>query len=327
MPALLPLTVPRAGRRPAARDASRQSSVRRAPNPLFVWGMFGVVAVEVFVTYSRLPARSLWRVSGTGLEGGASRAFVFLSYPVGLVAIAILLLALDRIRTRRLRALALLGMLCCIAGLAFVRTSNWDARPVNAIGAVGVAIDLLLTVVARDAWNAPAAPRTWRHRGWLAVTLAAVMFVIAVPAMAADLGYYLDRVPLLGSLYQTGAIRHEPGIVGAHDAVHHGHHEGMDGVLFVWSALLLWRYLPSFRSPRLRAIFGGWLAFLVCYGAAVALGDFWLEQIAKRGWTSWTFDVSYPELSSSWGLLVAATAALWLVAVRPSARNRADDRV
>ena len=40
--------------------------------------------------------------------------------------------------------------------------------------------------------------------------------------------------------------------------------------------------------------------------------DFWLEQIVKRGWTSWEIpDVTQPKLSVAWGLIVIAAAALW----------------
>ncbi len=288
--------------------------------PFAVWALFGIVAVEVFATYSRLPARELWRVSGTGLEGGASRVLVFLGYPVALVAIAILLLLLDRLPTRRLRLLALLSIGLCTVGFAFVRTSNWDARPVNAIGAAGVVLALLLTIAARRSHGRPT-PTGWDRGDWIRLALAAVMLVIAVPVMAADLGFYLDRVPVLGRLYETGAILHEPGVKVAHDAVHHGHHEGMDGVLFVWSALLLWRCLPTVANRRLRGLFGASLCVLLCYGAAEAFGDFWLEQIVKRGWTNWTFDVSYPALTPAWGILLAACAVLWAVTVWPGVRG------
>jgi hypothetical protein len=71
------------------------------------------------------------------------------------------------------------------------------------------------------------------------IAVAVGALVIAVPWLAAESGISFGGVPVLGTLYQTGELRTEPGGGAAHPAVHHGHHHGMDGVLLVWSALLL----------------------------------------------------------------------------------------
>ncbi|MEX2026950.1 MAG: hypothetical protein WEH44_06605, partial [Pirellulaceae bacterium] len=55
-----------------------------------VWVLFAGVATAIFVTYSRISAHELYHVSGSGLTGGASRALVFVNFPLALVAIAIL---------------------------------------------------------------------------------------------------------------------------------------------------------------------------------------------------------------------------------------------
>ncbi len=293
-----------------------RSRPRGSVAPFVVWALFGVVAVEIFVTYWRLPASVLWRVTGSGPVAGASRVLVFLGYPVALAAIAILVLLLDRLQGRFLRVLALVAIGLCAVGLAFVRDSNWDARPLNAIGAVGVTIAFLLTLAARSSPGRPV-EGGWDRGDWVRLALAVVLFAMAVPSMAADLGFYLDRVPLLGSLYQTGAIRSEPGIRDLHVAVHHGHHEGMDGVLLAWSALLLWRCIPTVVNRRLRALFRAVLALLLCYGVAVAFGDFWLEQVAKRGWTDWTVGIGFPALTPGWGIIVAAAAVIGIISARP----------
>ena len=75
-------------------------------------------------------------------------------------------------------------------------------------------------------------------------TLAIVLLVAALPWLAADLGLYSNGFPLLGRLFQSGQFLPErPGLPNFAPAVHHGHHHGMDGVLLVWTGLLLSRRL------------------------------------------------------------------------------------
>ena len=67
--------------------------MRRLPLEIpVVWLLFAVVALELVVTYARFDAGELYNVSGSGVEGGASRLLVFLNFPVALAAIAVLLL-------------------------------------------------------------------------------------------------------------------------------------------------------------------------------------------------------------------------------------------
>ncbi len=302
----------------------RQSSRHRASvhsrspgwiEPLLVWCLFGVVAIEILVTYSRLPAKVLYNVSGSGPTLGASRFLTFLSYPVALAAIVILLFLLDRPLSRPMTALALLAVGLCATGLFFVRQSNLNGRPVNAIAAAGVVMALVLTLVAP---RLPARSPERTRGGAFRLVLALLLLVLAVPVMAADLGFYLDRVPVLGWLYQTGALRREPGVKGLHVAVHHGHHEGFDGVLLAWSTLLLWPCLALTTHRRRAGLFGAFLVVMLCYGIAVAAGDFWLEQIVKRGWVSWQLpDVLLPGLTWGWAGLLVVSAALWAILVRP----------
>jgi hypothetical protein len=178
----------------------------RGREPLLLWALFGVVAVEILVTYSRLPARELYHVTGSGLEGGASRAVVFVNFPVALVAIAIA--ALSR------RRAALAGALLCtpVFWPGVVKQSSLDARWVNAVAAAGVVLVFATTVTAA---RAPSDPRGDRVR----IGIAVLALVVALPWLAAELGFFFP---------------------GPH--VHHGHHHGMDGVLLVLSALLLSRH-------------------------------------------------------------------------------------
>ncbi len=68
---------------------------------LVTWAMWAVVLAVIFVTYWRLPPDTraatddLYHVSGNGLVGGLSRVLVELNFPLALVAIVIVLVAVD----------------------------------------------------------------------------------------------------------------------------------------------------------------------------------------------------------------------------------------
>ena len=64
-------------------------------------------------------------------------------------------------------------------------------------------------------------------------------------------------------------------------AVHLGDHHGTDGILLAWTALALSRTVPTMpRAPQDRAVF--YLCLMLVYGLALALEDFWHEQLVKR---------------------------------------------
>jgi hypothetical protein len=294
----------------------------RLPELGIVWTLFAVVTVEIFVTYARLPASDLYHVTGTGVEAGASRALLFLNFPVALAAIAVLVVLLDRMETRGERALALLSFVLC-AAVFWPKIVNQDklyARWVNAIAAIGVALAFGLTLcVGRRGLVA----RLERRRGDLVrLALGVVLLALGLPWIAADLGFSFDGVPVLGTLYQTGALRTQLGDPVFHHAVHHGHHHGMDGVLLVTTALLLSRLVPAIRGRFLRGLLGGYLALLACYGAGNIANDFWLEQVTKRGWTLWEIpDVTTPKVTAAWAIIVVAAIVLWVWLVLPLVRE------
>jgi len=298
----------------------------RSPEVGLVWALFAVVTVEVFVTYARLPPSDLYHVTGSGAEGGASRALLFLNFPVALAAIAILLVLLGRLESRGARAVALLAIVLCAAVLwpKIVNQDKLDARPVNAIAAIGVALAFGLTLWA--ARRGIVGKLEWRRSDLGRLVLGVVLVVLALPWMAADLGFSFDGVPVLGTLYQTGELRTQPGDPVFHHAVHHGHHHGMDGVLLFATALLLSRLVPSIRGRRLRGLAGAYLALLACYGAGDIANDFWLEQVVKRGWTLWEVpDVTTPKASAAWAIVVIAAIVLWVAFVLPLVRASSPD--
>ena len=297
---------------------------QRLPELGLVWALFAVVGVEVFVTYARLPASDLYHVTGSGVEGGASRALLLLNFPVALAAIAVLLVLLDCLPAGPQRGVALLALVLCAAVFwpKIVNQDKLDARPVNAIAAVGVALAFGLTI-----WTARRVlfGRLERRRGdLLRVALGVVLLGLGLPWMAADLGFSFDGLPVLGTIYQTGELRTQPYVPGFHPAVHHGHHHGMDGVLLVAAALVLSRLVPTIRARFLRGLFGGYLALMACYGAGDIANDFWLEQVVKRGWTLWEVpDVTTPKASGAWAIVIVAAIVLWVVLVLPLVRRSA----
>jgi hypothetical protein len=277
-------------------------TVGRPPREIVAVGaIYALATVAVAVTYTRLPARELYHVSGTGLAAGLGRALVFLNFSTAIAAIGVALVCLPRL-SRALLPLGVIAIVLCavVAWPGVVDQANLEAKAANALPAIGVALVAGLALVAA----VPRAPRYVRGDG-LRLGVAAVAIVIATPWIAAELGFYLDGVPLLGWLFQTGRT------VGDHPAVHHGHHHGTDGLLLALTALALSRLLPVVGS-RVASVY---LALLLAYGLANLANDFWGEQIVERGLTSRAFpNVLQPHASFAWlGVLLAGLAfwALW----------------
>jgi len=280
------------------------------PLPLevaLVWALFLLDAAAILVTYSRLPAHELYHVSGSGLEGGLSRVLVDSNFPAALVAIAILLVLVDRLR--RLRAVAVVGIVLCtpVFWPGVVDEANLDARPVNAIAGVGVLVALVLSLHCWfDGWS-----RNARGDGFRDV-FGTVAVLGSLPWLFAELGFFLDRVPLLDRVFETGAYRTR----GMEVAVHHGHHHGLDGLLLFLTAILLSRAVPGIRGRAVRLLLAAYLSLMAAYGLGNMANDFWTEQIWKRGWTNWQFpDLLQPSLSVGWGLIVLGAALLFAMSI------------
>jgi len=262
-----------------------------------VWIVVAALLTVVVVTYARVPAGDLYNVSTGGLGGGFGRGVVELNYPVALVALGVLGVTAPLLSRRR-RALAVLAASLCLVVLlpGVVTQSDLDVRWINAVPAAGVALALALSARAPD----PGAryPRGDRLR----IALAVLLVFCAAPWIAAALGFFLDRVPVLGSIFQTGAIVSYHGDP-PHHAVHHGLHHGLDGLILVVTALSL------SRVPNRITLF---LALMLAYGVADLVNDDWLEQIAERGWTTWTVPSSIePAANWTWLGVLVATPVIW----------------
>ena len=100
----------------------------------------------------------------------------------------------------------------------------------------------------------------------------------------------------------------------------------MDGLLLVLSALLLSRTLGGVRGRALRSAVPAYLALMLCYGLANMANDFWIEQIFKRGLTSWQVpNVLEPRPTIAWGIIVLAAATLWWLLSQAGAASRSRD--
>jgi hypothetical protein len=290
---------------------------------LVAWALYTIVAVEVLVTYARLPAEQLYNVSGSGLEGGAGRALVFLGYPTSLAVFAFLPIVVERLThpLARLTALASLGLCLTIGIPGVLEESDLDAKPVNALAGIGVGLALLLTVVAlvRGGLGMSAALGDW---DWARAGLALVLLLASFPWLAAELGFHAG-----GPVFLSEQVRPEPGHPEIR-AVHLGHHHGMDGVLLAWTALLLSRVPARMRLAGLRRALTAYLSLMLVYGLANALQDFWLEQLVKRGATELRLpSMLRPEATPAWAAVLAAAGLIYVAfsrvdkVQRPPRRN------
>jgi hypothetical protein len=133
--------------------------------------------------------------------------------------------------------------------------------------------------------------------------LAAALVLIAVPWLFAEAGFYAPD-PILADEIPPGERL---------TAVHLGRHHGTDGVLLVLTALALSRTLPDFAPGRRRRAASIYLALMLAYGTAIAVEDFWLEQLVKRGSVDWRLpSLLQPELEWGWLGILAAAAAVEL---------------
>jgi len=284
-----------------------------------VWLLFFLAATAVFVTYWRLLPSVLWKVHNSGFIGGAGRAFVFLSFSAAVAAVGILPIVVDRLEDRRADLLGLSALiLCATVALPGVQTeSHLDPKWSNLPAVLGVALAFLLTVWASRNGRREF-PRTSARGDAARLVVGGLSLFFAAPYIAAELGFFLDGVPVLGSIFITGAIRPEPGAGYSHAAVHHGHHHGLDGFLLVATALVLSRLVGSIRRPVLRTLTAVYLALLLVYGLTNQVQDLWTEQIVKRGWTNWEIpNVLHPSLSAAWAAMIACGLVIYALFLRP----------
>ncbi len=124
-------------------------------------------------------------MSGDGLPGGLSRVLVFVNWPGALIAITVLGIVVERARRPLLAATAL--VLCLVIFVpGVIEEPDLDAKWINVLPAVGVALVLALSVSAARSggiggWGS--------HRGdRLRIAAFAVLALVSLPWFFAELG-------------------------------------------------------------------------------------------------------------------------------------------
>jgi hypothetical protein len=288
--------------------------VARGPSQgeaLATWALWGLITAVVLVTYSRIDPTETYHVSRDGLAGGLSRSLTLLNFPIALVAIALVLVAVSALPRSTWWAAAPAIALCATIPW-FVDQSNLDAHWGNAVPALGVLVSAGLTAAAARRAGASFAPR----RPWdvARLVVAGVVLVISLPWITADLGFYFPGDVFMGE--ELG--REKDGTLTA--AVHLGHHHGLDGALLVLTALLLSRV--SIGDRVLRIVLFSYLGTMLAYGGVNCVQDAWNEQLVKRGW----LDVSIPSAIAPsakpiWIVVAALAAAAAFVLLHEDKRT------
>ena len=271
--------------------------------PWEVWAVLALLVLDgaaVIATYSRFPAAELYHVHHAGtVAGGFGRELVALDFPFALVGIALIGLAWPRLHGAALRLVGVAAIVLCAVVYFAVDQGNLDAKPLNAVPALGLAlaVALVLLVGVSDARR----PRGDRLR----IALAAVLLFFSAPLIAAELGFFLDGVPFLGWVFETGRLTTQPGDPVLHHAVHHGQHHG-------WQATMLSLTALGFsRLPRPRVL-DAYLALMLAYGVGNLVNDDWLEQVVKRGWTSHEVpSLLTPAANWGWAAVLVGAVIIW----------------
>jgi hypothetical protein len=273
--------------------------VRRVPWE--VWAVLALLVLDgaaVIATYSRFPWGELYNVHHSGIGAGFGRELVALNFPFALVGIALVGLAWPRL-SGPLRVAGLASIALCAVVYFAVDQANLDAKPLNALPALGLAlaVALVLGVGVSDARQVRGDP--------LRIALAAVLLFFSAPLIAAELGFFLDGVPFLGWFFETGRLATQPGHPLLQHAVHHGQHHG-------WQATMLSLTALAFsRLPRPRVL-DAYLALMLAYGIGNLVNDDWLEQVVKRGWTNHEVpSLLTPAANWGWAAVLVGALLIW----------------
>ena len=125
-------------------------------------------------------------------------------------------------------------------------------------------------------------------------------------------------------MFLTDQLYAEPG-KAASAAVHLGHHHGFDGTLLVLYALALSR--PRVDGRWMGRAYAALVCLALAYGGANLVNDLWHEQVVKRRWSSWDVpSPTVPRLHLIWALILAATAAFYVLGFARADESARDPR-
>ena len=280
--------------------------------PWEVWGVLVLIVLDgiaVIATYSRFPPAELYHVHHSGtIAGGFGRELVALNFPFALVGIALVGLAWPRLRGW-LRIAGVVAIALCAVVYFAVDQANLDAKPLNAVPALGLAlaVALVLAVGVSEARQV--------HGDRVRIGIAAVLLFFCAPLIAAELGFFLNGVPFLGWFFETQRLTTQPGVAGLHHAVHHGQHHG-------WQATMLSLTALGFsRLPRPHVL-DAYLALMLAYGIGNLVNDDWLEQVVKRGWTNHEVpSLLTPAANWGWAVVLVGAFLIWRLWFRQPSRT------
>ena len=222
------------------------------------------------------------------------------------LALLLALVAIDALPRRAwLVAGPAIALCAVVAWPGVVDQDDLDARLVNAVPAIGVALVLGLTLAASARAGSDFAGRLPLDP--LRIGLAVLLLLVSIPWIAADLGFFLPD----GVFIMRRAAPDSDGSPIA--AVHLGHHHGMDGSLVALSALLLSR--PRLRRGRTAILTVACVGLAFAYGIVNCVQDTWNEQLVKRGTLDWKIPSAIlPKLSWVWLVIVLLGASTaWLL--------------
>lgn len=288
--------------------------VRGAPSQgeaLATWAIWGLITLLVLITYSWVDPAETYHVSREGIVGGLSRSVTLVNFPIALVAIALVLVAMDALPRLAWWAAAPAIVLCATIPW-FVDQSNLDARFGNVVPALGVAVAGALTAGATRRVGGSFAPRQPWDPARIAV--AVVVVLVSLPWITAELGFNFPGDVFMGE--ELG--REKDGALIA--AVHLGHHHGQDGAVLLLTALLLSRV--SVRGGGLRIATFAYLGTMLSYGAVNLVQDAWNEQLVKRGWLDTSIPSAIlPSFKPIWLVVIALAAVATIVLLREEKRT------
>lgn len=292
---------------------------------LTVWAIYALLTAAIFGSYALVSPDEMYHVSHEGIAGGASRALTFSNFSLSFGALAILGFVVARllgqpshdasVRKPVILALSAIALLLCLVTAlpGVVDQDDLDARPINAVPATGVLVILGLTLFALRS-HGIGEPVAWGRRDKIRLIAIGLLLLVSLPWILADLGVYVGDIPPLGHVFMSKQVPTGESL----KAVHLGHHHGLDGTFLAIAALILGRELGRVRQGWLRRTLAWYLSLMVAYGVANIANDAWLEQMVKRGWTSWQIpNVLRPDLTVAWALLLLGMVAVRFLIFRP----------